>query len=229
MKNAVRATDGLTGRLGNRTLSMVTGVKCARRSIALARDIEVAHDRALAAWYHGAGCDAPGDGELAEVLVAHHRCNFELWGLEDDARRSDAGDAFVVAAKRSIDTVNQRRNDLVETMDDLILREFAEVDRSRARLHSETAGLMIDRLSILSLKIRNFGVAAAHAGDCALSRDCTRTVAVLETQRSDLADCLRELLDDFAAGRRHFKSYRQFKAYNDPRLSNAMAPGEKGG
>ena len=41
-------------------------------------------------------------------------------------------------------------------------------------------------------------------------------------QRDDLAACLPELIDDFRAGRRHFKLYRQYKAYNDPRLNPAL-------
>jgi len=51
----------------------------------------------------------------------------------------------------------------------------------------------------------------------------------LKAQRADLEACLQRLLDDFRAGRRFFKVYRQFKAYNDPRLNPALARGRQKG
>jgi hypothetical protein len=41
-------------------------------------------------------------------------------------------------------------------------------------------------------------------------------------QRVDLAGCLDALLADCQAGRAHFKVYRQFKMYNDPRFNPAL-------
>jgi hypothetical protein len=38
----------------------------------------------------------------------------------------------------------------------------------------------------------------------------------------DLASCFVRLIEDARAGRRCFKVYRQFKAYNDPRLNPAL-------
>lgn len=194
----------------------------ARRATAVAARVEAVHDAALLEWYGGAPAAAPV-GELEILLVDQHRCNFELWGLEDEARRRDVDDSVIASVKRAIDAMNQKRNDLIERIDDLILAEYAADAAADAELHSETAGQMIDRLSILALKIRNLSAVAAASSDRDLAAECARKVAVLETQRRDLAGCLRRLLDDFAAGRRFFKSYRQFKAYNDPRLNPALA------
>ena len=196
---------------------------------AIAGSIERFHDRALCSWYDGKAVEGGDAGPLAEAVLAQHRCNFELWALEDEVRRRDLADAVLVATKRSIDVVNQRRNDLTEQVDDLVLAEFSSVELAGSELHSETAGQMFDRLSILALKIRNFAVVAGGAEDLEVAELSRRRLKILETQRADLADCLRRLLRDFAAGKRHFKSYRQFKAYNDPRLSEAMMAGGKGG
>ena len=54
--------------------------------------------------------------------------------------------------KHAIDRLNQLRNDLAEQIDLLLLADVPRNDPS-APLHSETPGLIIDRLSILALKI----------------------------------------------------------------------------
>ncbi len=191
---------------------------------AVAANIESLHDQALSRWYAGTDA-APAAVALAELVLAQHRCNYDLWGLEDEVRRRDVADSAIAAIKRSIDARNQSRNDLIERLDDAILAAYGDVDVSAAELHSETAGQMIDRLSILALKIRNMTKLTDVRSDPTLARECTAKVVVLEEQRSDLAGCLRRLLDDFARGARYFKSYRQFKTYNDPRLNPALSRG----
>lgn len=213
-----------------------------------ASEIVALHEAALARWLPGglaaeapatmpaaAPADAtvaapalaatPGDATLADLVEAAHFANFTIWGLEDEARRRDVGDARIAAVKRAIDPWNQRRNDLMEAIDTALLAHWANVDVESAELHSETAGMIIDRLSILALKIRNMERvvrSAAAGGDGALEAECRERASVLTAQRDDLAGCLARLLEDFAAGRRRFKSYRQLKSYNDERLNPAL-------
>ena len=94
--------------------------------------------------------EAGADGLMA-IALAQHRANFDLWHEEDKARNPAAGDAEIARVKRAIDGLNQRRNDLVEKMDVWLLERLEQDEL--APLHSETPGLMIDRLSILALKI----------------------------------------------------------------------------
>ena len=172
------------------------------------------------------------EGASVRALVeAGHFANFTIWGLEDEARRRDVGDARIAAVKRAIDPWNQRRNDLMERIDAAVLACFVNVDLARSELHSDTAGMMIDRLSILALKIRNMDRIAREAsaqGDGALVGECSERAGVLRAQRDDLAGCLTRLLEDFAAGRRHFRSYFQMKAYNDERLNPALRAAARG-
>jgi hypothetical protein len=66
------------------------------------------------------------------------------------------------------------------------------------------------------------GINAARTDDLEVAVQSAGKLKVLRTQREDLANCLQELLEDHAAGRRFFKLYRQYKAYNDPRLNPAL-------
>ena len=172
-------------------------------------------------------------GPLAQawswVLVNHH-FNCSLWNEEDLARRTQAGDAEIAGNKRNIDRFNQARNDAMERIDDSLLKLAADWPReASARASSETAGAMIDRLSILSLKVHHMGLQTMRADvdqahrDNALSRHAT-----LSQQRADLASCFDRLLSEMAAGTGFFRIYRQFKMYNDPNLNPALVAERQG-
>ena len=160
--------------------------------------------------------------DVLSLVTAERDCNHRLWHLEDEARRTGAGDAHVAAVKRAIDRWNQRRSDLVERIDDLLLAVLPQPDPTRAEQHSETPGMIVDRLAILGLKIFHLRTLEARNRDVAIDRECAEKVSVLEQQREDLARCFVRLIEDARAGRRYFKAYRQFKAYNDPRLNPAL-------
>jgi hypothetical protein len=154
-----------------------------------------------------------------QLVLDQHRANFDLWHCEDQARDPDASDAFIVATKRSIDRLNQRRNDLVERLD-LALLEAAAPDPD-APLHSETPGLIIDRLSVLSLKLFHTEEQLHRSTPEHRALNHARLL-LLNDQRTDLAACLGQLWTDVLAGRRRFKLYRQFKMYNDPDLNPVL-------
>lgn len=187
----------------------------------LAARIPDLHDAALAEWAVAAPVAVDPGPEPASLVRAQHYCNHRLWALEAHVRCPELSAEAVAAAKRTIDAVNQRRNDLAEALDERLLAALADVDTARAELHSETAGMMIDRLSILALKIRHAEQHAARDDDPALATECAARARLLGAQRADLAGCLVRLVADFRAGRRYFKRYRQLKTYNDPRFAGA--------
>ena len=171
--------------------------------------------------WHG---DAPEPSSvgLMALAIAQHRANFDLWHEEDKARNPQAADAEIARVKHAIDGLNQRRNDLVEQMDEWLLKEFG-VQNDDAPLHSETPGLMIDRLSILALKIFHTDEESVRESASAEHRTRNRErLAMLVAQRDDLAGCLDALLDEVRRGQRRFKLYRQLKMYNDPELNPVL-------
>jgi hypothetical protein len=119
-----------------------------------ARDAASLQDRATSEWHREVELDPPADPFLSTVL-AQHRANFDLWHTEDRARAPRATHADIAEVKRAIDRYNQLRNDLAERSDTILLASLSarSLPNPSAELNSESPGLMIDRLSILALKI----------------------------------------------------------------------------
>ncbi|HUH62549.1 MAG TPA: DUF4254 domain-containing protein [Terracidiphilus sp.] len=191
-----------------------------------ANEIVSLHDRLTEAW-HASPRSTPNlavDSWLAAV-ARQHRANFDLWHIEDEARAPGATDAELAETKRRVDRTNQLRNDLAEELDRWLLARLNErnLPNCDAPLNSESPGLMIDRLSILSLKIWHTReeIARQNAAPGHAERNRER-LELLEEQRADLAHCLDRLWQEAFAGTRRFKIYRQLKMYNDPSLNPAI-------
>jgi hypothetical protein len=171
---------------------------------------------------HDPATPAPQPTSAFEQLVLdQHRANFDLWHCEDSARDPAASDAALAATKRSIDRLNQLRNDLAEQIDRSLLDSLAALPPESAPLHSETPGLIIDRLSILALKIFHTREQLDRSTAEHRLRNRER-LDVLNQQRDDLALCLAQLWQDVLHHRRRFKLYRQLKMYNDPTLNPVL-------
>ncbi|MFY9479105.1 MAG: DUF4254 domain-containing protein [Aquabacterium sp.] len=204
----------------------------------LAAQVIDLHDAALAA-SGGPPVAAPAEPQDFNHLYwirANHRFNSLLWAEEDLARRTQVGDSEIAANKRAIDGYNQARNDATERVDELLLVSLGLVDRASAataspvslasasaRLNSETAGSIIDRMSIMALKVHAMRWQTQRTDvDDEHRQSSAVKLARLEQQRKDLASCLDRLVADCQSGAAHFKIYRQFKMYNDPRFNPAL-------
>ena len=105
---------------------------------------------------------------------------------EDLARRRDVADSEIALNKRRIDGFNQNRNDAIERIDNLILHALAAKLNSLAPLHSETAGMIMDRLSILALKIKAMHLQTVRTDvDTDHRATCAEKLARLNEQRHD--------------------------------------------
>ncbi len=154
-----------------------------------------------------------------------HLANFELWHQEDTARDIHSGDAAVATVKRAIDVINQRRNNQIERCDELLLEDLStkNLPNTQAELHSETPGMMLDRLSIMSLKAYHTREEIERIPSPPGHRERNlRRLAILETQRHDLATCLERMWQRVLRGELRFQIYRQLKMYNDPDLNPVL-------
>ena len=89
---------------------------------------------------------------------------------------------------------------------------------------AETLGSIIDKISIIELKIYHMREQAGRDDVTAEFRaHCHARLKVMAEQRDDLAAELTQLAKDMAAGRVVPKVYRQFKMYNDPQYRRRTA------
>lgn len=190
-----------------------------------ARDLATLQDNCTRRWHQVEGLTVHEENPWLATVARQHAANFELWHTEDQARLPNATDAQLAAVKRAIDRINQRRNDLAEACDVLLLQILAahNLPAPQAPLHSESPGLMIDRLSILSLKIfhttEQIDRPNAPVGHVERNRE---RLAILTEQQADLVGCFDRMWAQVLAGSLRFKIYRQLKMYNDPDLNPAI-------
>ena len=169
--------------------------------------------------------------DFPRLVSRQHYVNFELWHQEDMARDLDAPDSKIAAVKRAIDVLNQRRNDMIEQMDQYLLNVLQKNNiqyTEDAEMNSETPGSIIDRLSINALKIYHMdeeiqrrNVADEHRKKCSVK------LSLLNDQRNDLKKSLETLLADLNNGKKRLKVYQQMKMYNDENLNPILYQKEK--
>ena len=88
------------------------------------------------------------------------------------------------------------------------------------QVNSETPGMMIDRLSIMTLKLHHMLIQKNRQDvDIEHRSNCANKAKVIAMQKQQLAQCLRELLREVTNKTRTFKVYHQFKMYNDPKMN----------
>ena len=82
---------------------------------------------------------------------------------------------------------------------------------------AETLGSLVDKISIIELKIYHMREQAQRDDVSEEFRArCDQRLEVMQEQRDDLAAEVTRLVADMAGGRVVPKIYRQFKMYNDP-------------
>lgn len=156
-----------------------------------------------------------------KFIEENHSWNFLLWHEEDIARVKDIDAERIMEAKRNIDGYNQSRNNAMEKIDEWILN-YLDFNKKKSSgvLHSETPGMMIDRLSIMALKRFHMNEEVERKDATNEHKEkCKSKVELLDEQISDLSNCLDSIFSKLENGEIRFKVYRQLKMYNDPSLN----------
>ncbi|MEU3218175.1 DUF4254 domain-containing protein [Streptomyces sp. NPDC006971] len=142
---------------------------------------------------------------LDDTVTRLHTVNGRLWDAEDRVRGALLSAAQVADCKREIDQLNAERNALAERADE-VLGSLADAGRADAPLHTETLASVVDRLSVLTLRIW-------HSERAARDELARRRVPALHCQREELCAALDALVADVVAGRRRLPVPARFKLY----------------
>lgn len=145
---------------------------------------------------------------LCGLTMELHHANYQIWHYEDYCRSGDP--AQIVRCKPQIDLFNQRRNDLIEKVDAILI----PLQAGNGIFNTETPGSVVDRASVLALKVYHWRELAESAS---LSRDSFRTKHFLAGQQFGfLIGQAGDLIHDMMLGRRQVKPFHQVKTYNSP-------------
>jgi hypothetical protein len=182
----------------------------------------VALQEACVTRWHDGPLDNPAGGFFGTVCN-QLRFNFLLWHEEDKARDLSAEDSEIARVKRSIDRLNQERNDWIERLDEEIaaqLQAHGAAPSASVPLNTETLGSTIDRLGFMALRIYHLREQLERPG----ARDDHRErvgqkVFTATLQHEELVRAVQTLADDLFAGRKRHQTVRQLKMYNDPALN----------
>lgn len=180
--------------------------------------VKTLHDQCILRW-KDKGADFT-QKDFFRLVEENHAYNYQLWNAEDRARREDMGFEFVYNAKREIDQCNQQRNNRMEMMDEWLYTRLDPANPATCPVHSETPGMMIDRLSILALKEYHMEQQTRRDNvDDSHRQVCQQKLQTIQAQRKQLDHCLAQFLLEITNKTRTFKVYHQFKMYNDPTLN----------
>lgn len=166
---------------------------------------------------------------LDDAVTRLHTVNGRLWNAEDRVRGTSLTSERVADCKREIDQLNAERNQLAERADET-LGTLAGPARPDAPLHTETLASVVDRLSVLTLRIWH--------SERASERDelTRRRIPALHRQQQELCAALDALVREVAAGKRRLPVPARYKLYGqdeaaaveirlNPRLQRVLAFG----
>ncbi len=135
---------------------------------------------------------AAGLGELVRRLLFH---NLQVWHYEDHGRTDD--DALILVGWRGAMRHNKHRNECINAIDGL----FHSSHVPTAPLHSESLGALLDRITILDLKRRNFRLRDAATADA------------VQQQRDELVAYAADLAARLGSGRVRVQKVPRLKLY----------------
>ncbi|MDQ0958067.1 hypothetical protein QFZ66_001945 [Streptomyces sp. B4I13] len=167
---------------------------------------------------------------LDDAVTRLHTVNGLLWDAEDRVRGTALTTAQVTDCKREIDQLNAERNQLAERADEILSTFAGGPTRPDAPLHTETLASVLDRLSVLTLRIW-------HSERVSDRDELTRRrIPALHRQREELCAGLDALIHDLLAGNRRLPVPARYKLYGQdeavaleiqpsPRLQRVLAFG----
>ncbi len=156
--------------------------------------------------------------ELHRLFYLSIRTNKILWDLEDSARLSELGDKHVADAKKNIDVTNQSRNNLIREIDTILYKSLDIVPSSVDKFYSESPGMIIDRLSIIFIKLSIVRKLISLIEEEDLRSEYVAKERVLSNQIDNIGQFLDMYIERLVNKDVFFEIQQPVKIYNDERV-----------
>ena len=139
-----------------------------------------------------------GEDLIGHLLYRKYWIDTVQWAYEDIIRDPNIDPVAALKLKRKIDASNQDRTDTVEFVDSYFLDKYKNVDpKPTAKINSESPAWVIDRLSILALKIYHMQLETVREDATETHKqNCQVKLTTLLEQRTDLSTAIDDLLED---------------------------------
>mgnify|MGYP001576248665 CR=1 FL=1 len=162
--------------------------------------------------------DCVYDDEIQKLVYFLVKTNKTLWALEDSARFHEFGDEHVANAKKDIDIYNQKRNDLIREIDTL-LHKLLNVSRGiKASFYSESPGMIIDRMSIIFIKLSVVQKIISVIEENDLRLEYLEKEKILKGQIESIGNFLDLYMERLLKKEIFFEIQQPVKIYNDARV-----------
>ncbi len=164
------------------------------------------------------------EGTIEHLFYLKNWVDTVQWHYEDIVRDPNIDPEYGMELKRKIDKSNQHRTDLVEKIDDYYIDLFKDVAyKEGALLNTESPAWVVDRLSILCLKIYHMQEQVNRENASESHKiQCKHKLDILKEQEQDLSASFDRLLEEIKSGEKRIKVYRQMKMYNDDSLNPVL-------
>ena len=181
---------------------------CALLPVSFVADVNQLHHDMVQKW-QGGNPQNEYEGVFARICE-QHQSNFILWQPQDS----------VADIRLSVDDYTQQRDQWIEQLDESLIGLFATMGiepAENARMNTESPGRVIDRLSILSLRVYQLSQQLDRLDlDPEQLEQVRQQLSRCRAQQRDLSQALVELLEDLLTGRKVLRIYRQMKMFGDP-------------
>lgn len=155
---------------------------------------------------------------LSHLILSNIKANKILWKLEDSARMSELGDQYVAKVKRDIDRNNQVRSDLIREIDIEFSKQLSAVNKPNSQFYSESPGMIIDRLSIIFLKLFAIRELLKIIIEEGLKEEYLEKEKIVYQQMLNLGKFLNLYILKLNNGDIFFEVQQPVKIYNDERI-----------
>lgn len=157
--------------------------------------------------------------KLEGLLRLSIETNYKLWNLEDSARMVDLGTDHIAKVKHEIDKANQIRNNLIREIDTEIVRLFqVNLPNSTGEFYSESPGMIIDRLSILFIKLSVVKKLVSVIEEEYLRQDYANKKKIISGQIANIGHFLDSYFVKLKDRKVFFEIRQPVKIYNDKRI-----------